>query len=41
MYAYHFKIVLIASSSTKNSATYTPVLEAWNNIIAHLDVVVR
>ena len=22
-------------------ATYTPVLEAWNNVIAHLDVIVR
>ena len=23
------------------TATYTPVLEAWNNVIAHLDVIIR
>ena len=22
-------------------ATYTPVLEAWNNVLAHLDVIIR
>ena len=21
-------------------ATYTPILEAWNNVIAHLDVII-
>lgn len=29
------------TSNALSAATYTPILEEWNGVIAHLDVIIR